>query len=75
VLKATRDMVERINGEWTHLNDDGLLPRRMVGEITAHRARVPLLGARAAHPIEADLSPGAGAADGAPAGGGETEIA
>lgn len=78
VLRATRDMVERINGEWAHLNDDGLLPQRMVEEITAHRDRVPLLRGRAAHPVELELSPKAGAtapADGAPARGAETEIA
>ncbi|HET9029989.1 MAG TPA: HipA domain-containing protein, partial [Candidatus Aquilonibacter sp.] len=78
VFRATRDMVERINSEWMHLNDDGLLPQRMVDEITAHRDRVPLLRGVAAHPVEVDLSPQAGPiapADDAAASGAETEIA
>lgn len=55
VLNAARDMIERVNDEWRHLNEPGVLPKRMIDEITAHRDRVPLLSGRTAHPVEIDL--------------------
>ncbi len=46
VIGAAREMIERIRGEWHHLNDPGLLPPPIIGAIEAHIARVPLLSAR-----------------------------
>lgn len=55
VLNAARDMVERINTEWAHLNDPGLLPSTMITAIDKHRQRVPLMTSQKAHAVEVNL--------------------
>jgi|HubBroStandDraft_1064217.scaffolds.fasta_scaffold23404_3 serine/threonine-protein kinase HipA len=59
VLNAAHEMVDRIRSEWSHLNDEGLLPPRFVEVMSEHIARVPLFTGRtirlvATGPIEAD---------------------
>lgn len=49
VLRAAREMVERINAESRHINDAGLLPSRMLHDIERHMARVPLMNQRRSH--------------------------
>lgn len=56
VMRAARDMAERINGEWRHINDADLLPRRIVAAIERHRERVPLLNGRKAQAVDIDLA-------------------
>jgi len=57
VLSAAYDMVERMQAELPHLNDQGLLPVRYVQTIERHIARIPLFTRRAAQPHAADAKP------------------
>jgi serine/threonine-protein kinase HipA len=58
VLNAAREMVERMHGEWAHLNDEQLLPPHFVDAIEQHVARIPLFTHRAAHTLGAKPAPG-----------------
>lgn len=49
VLSAAHDIVERIRGEWRHLNDLRLLPPDFSEALDSHIARVPLFAQRTAH--------------------------
>jgi serine/threonine-protein kinase HipA len=42
VILSARDMVERIQGEWPHLNDAGLLPPRFLNSMQHHIETIPL---------------------------------
>jgi serine/threonine-protein kinase HipA len=70
VISAARDMVARIHGELSHIDDEQLLPPRFVETIREHLNRVPLFGARAAWNIPPAPAEPAGADDPA-----QTEIA
>jgi serine/threonine-protein kinase HipA len=47
VLRAAREMVDRIRGAWPHLNEEELLPARFMETLERHLARIPLFSARA----------------------------
>lgn len=51
VLEAASEMVERIHGEFRHLNDYELIPQRFVNTISKHIAGIPLFSHRKAHAI------------------------
>jgi serine/threonine-protein kinase HipA len=51
VLSAAHDMVERMRGEWAHLNDRQYLPPHFIAAIEQHIARVPLFTRRAAQAL------------------------
>jgi serine/threonine-protein kinase HipA len=55
VRGAARDMVDRINSQWSQLNAPGLLAQRIDDEISAHRNRVPLFSGRTVYPVEGAL--------------------
>ncbi|HYW53256.1 MAG TPA: HipA domain-containing protein [Dongiaceae bacterium] len=48
VLSAAREMVERVRGEWPHLDAEQLLPARFIEALDSHLARIPLFTPRAA---------------------------
>jgi serine/threonine-protein kinase HipA len=50
VIHAARDMVERIQGEWPHLNDAGLLPPHFLNSMHRHIETVPLFAKRGPTP-------------------------
>lgn len=48
VLNVAREMVERMRGEWKHVNAEALMPSRFVDVMTQHLARIPLFARRGA---------------------------
>lgn len=63
VLSAARDMVDRIKGEWSHLDENQLLSASMKHSIEQHIARVPLFGDAKVHAPKASPEPAAAAAE------------
>lgn len=55
VLNTAQEMVERVRGEWPHLNDAKQLSQAMSQSIEDHMMRVPLLNKRKAHPVSVQI--------------------